>query len=1234
MPGKFSFYKNGITNKIPVKELSLASAIDLIRGNTFKDDVDRLRTSDNESIRKVVKNGLAYFTFSGTFKQRVATGLIQHSNIICLDFDDVADIPAKKDLATANPHVLGCFLSPSGTGLKVLVHVDGNSHLDTFFALEALFAGLGMEVDKSGKDTSRACFVSYDPEAYFNPDATQFTVDVQAAQVLKQAPAAVAKPHVPLADEEKTLKRIEFVVTQLEEQGIDITDAYENWLEVGFALASVGEQARDFYHRVCQFNAGYTEKDANYKFNDALQKGRFQNPAKFFVLAKAAGVEISLPKELKSVTSKDGKYEILNVGGTAVFTEASPDGKQTATAKSKPLPFEIANVTANQPYWHLCTDDALFAALAAEGTPNLVGSVMATTKEVCDQLRAFGSKVRVISHKPWDDFDLCDSLTAQRFLISIKHGDDDFISYAKYLTKFYATNDIVGSDDSDESKIENMLTLCEHISYFPNAFERDEIAKDIAKACKSSKATIAKEINSFLNTREKDVVQNLPEDENALPAWIDASFYWTYGFYWLLDGPLKTGIYFMTSNGPKRLTNFVLTPLIHVYTQQASGNRRFTEVNNGWIKTVLQLESKAFTSMEFFDTVITGEGPFFTLDGFTKSHLNKLRAYYLLEYPKCFELNTLGWQPEGFFSFSNIIYKDTLLEYNKYGFAQVGDYNYLSMGASNALEGIRAEDDLYKNDKFLVYNQSPIDFKKWAELMVAVYPDHGAMGITYVLMTVFRDILFKRNNNFPILYPFGPVGSGKSKFGESICNFFTHDMSMLNLSNPTDFSFFSVLGRFTNVAIGLNEFDENTIRENIFTAIKGAYDGEGRQKGTGQKNKTTTQAINVAIVLIGQFLSTKDDNSVLTRTIPCKITEDSNRTPEKVARYDELKKYEKQGISSLICDVMDHRQYMADNFIPRFSTVINELKDGLTRDGIAAKNRIVENFSVALTVASIMSERLPLGFLYNTFFEHCKKEIAKMGSVMSESNAMGQFWKTVEFLLDQRLIHQGEHFRVETCDHVRLTIERKPVEKKFEKPTKILFLRLGTVHMLYLSEIRKQTGKTGQNEQTILTYMKDQESYIGSNPSSGFATERGEKINTSSYVFDYDLLNVNLERYRDDAVKEVTLKGKLLKEGRIEEIINVEKLRFTLVQDEGYTNGEGHYINKEILTDCYSMDLIKSYQMKRGLPVQITGTLSERKSGDKVYRSMQVSQIIFQDTITADEKSAAEVDAMFGEVRA
>ena len=65
------------------------------------------------------------------------------------------------------------FVSPSGDGLKWIIPIDTSQtpHSEYFTAVaKYVLQTYCIEVDKSGRDISRACFLAYDPNAFIHPN--------------------------------------------------------------------------------------------------------------------------------------------------------------------------------------------------------------------------------------------------------------------------------------------------------------------------------------------------------------------------------------------------------------------------------------------------------------------------------------------------------------------------------------------------------------------------------------------------------------------------------------------------------------------------------------------------------------------------------------------------------------------------------------------------------------------------------------------------------------------------------------------------------------------------------------------------------------------------------------------------------------------------------------------------------------------------------------------------------
>ena len=65
---------------------------------------------------------------------------------------------------------------------------------------------------------------------------------------------------------------IESYINALEQSGIDITDTYDKWRDIGFAISEeYGEAGRDYYHRISKNYSGYDHKECDEQYNKCLQ---------------------------------------------------------------------------------------------------------------------------------------------------------------------------------------------------------------------------------------------------------------------------------------------------------------------------------------------------------------------------------------------------------------------------------------------------------------------------------------------------------------------------------------------------------------------------------------------------------------------------------------------------------------------------------------------------------------------------------------------------------------------------------------------------------------------------------------------------------------------------------------------------------------------------------------------------------------------------------------------------
>jgi hypothetical protein len=311
---KFSYFKAPVTRTKPYKDISLADVYMVLSGHWFKKETERLRQiTDPDANRKYKSEHFPFVTFSGTFRTRRESGLINHSNLLVLDFDKLEDVEKLKNQLLRDKHFETelLFTSPNGNGLKWVVSINVNgkyNHGDWFEAISNyLQHAYKIEVDKSGRDVSRVCFLCFDEDAFLHPRHGKmdrywpgeiFTIERKKfypGKWLEKPKQTYKTTQTPM---DKNLTRIKYhvevILRRIENYRIDLTCSYEDWIRLGFAFADeFGETGRSYFHRVSKFYQTYNPLETDQQYDLCLKSNRTGVTIKtFFAAARDAGVNI------------------------------------------------------------------------------------------------------------------------------------------------------------------------------------------------------------------------------------------------------------------------------------------------------------------------------------------------------------------------------------------------------------------------------------------------------------------------------------------------------------------------------------------------------------------------------------------------------------------------------------------------------------------------------------------------------------------------------------------------------------------------------------------------------------------------------------------------------------------------------------------------------------------------------------------------------------------------------
>lgn len=254
------------------KEISVAEVIRSIKNGKYSNEIRQLRfflENDEKEKYDTHKKRLPGVTFCANFLGNRKKELIKsYHNLLVIDIDKLEDdeLERTKNILNEDKYVFTFWTSPSKNGMKGLIYLEfkvnielqniDNAHKHAFKQVTNYFkTNYSIELDISGSDTTRLCFLSYDPDLVFKKDIVPFFVEETTEELFKI-------PELPIKDESKeevlkilntslknllnnpknknkprAKKTIIKIIKYLKRNSLSITSTYDNWYRVAYAIA-------------------------------------------------------------------------------------------------------------------------------------------------------------------------------------------------------------------------------------------------------------------------------------------------------------------------------------------------------------------------------------------------------------------------------------------------------------------------------------------------------------------------------------------------------------------------------------------------------------------------------------------------------------------------------------------------------------------------------------------------------------------------------------------------------------------------------------------------------------------------------------------------------------------------------------------------------------------------------------------------------------------------------------
>lgn len=579
-------------------------------------------------------------------------------------------------------------------------------------------------------------------------------------------------------------------------------------------------------------------------------------------------------------------------------------------------------------------------------------------------------------------------------------------------------------------------------------------------------------------------------------------------------------------------SNFVLRPISHI--ESAMNPKRLYEIINcDGISKVIEFNQRDLTSISAFKTIIEGLGNFLWKTDDTCLML--LKSYLYRETETCTEITQIGWHKQGFWAWANGVFTDHFIPVDKYGIVRIEQGNFYLPAFSNQF---RFDPSVFQSERRFVFSdKGKITLYDYTSKLIDVFGDNAMIGILFYINTLFRDVIVRRTNNFPILNLFGPKGAGKSELCHSLLQFFGNHPKGPNINNTSKPALGDHIAQAANAIAAIEEY-KNSIEFEKIEFLKGLYDSTGRTKMNMERDKKKeTTAVDCSIALVGQEMPTADI-ALYSRLLftPFYKTEYSEA---EVKRFENLKNIEKEGLTHITHELLLLRKIFIDNYDKAWEQASEALKQYLKNEVV--EERIAKNWTMILTGYYALQNEIELPFSIEKATEIFAIAMRRQNVETKKGSDVANFWSIVEYLVKDGLIENEIDYRI---DHLA-RIKTDTADYKWEEVHTIIRVDHTRIFALYRKHAKQIIDLTLPLP-TLEYYLKNSKEYLGKMKSVPFKVRdvvTGENLSdkvvpkaedfedqenlkkkkyhiTTALCFEYNQLgiNVHFDNSSDDSV--------------------------------------------------------------------------------------------------------------------
>lgn len=522
------------------------------------------------------------------------------------------------------------------------------------------------------------------------------------------------------------------------------------------------------------------------------------------------------------------------------------------------------------------------------------------------------------------------------------------------------------------------------------------------------------------------------------------------------------------------VSNFIIEILQHMNDEKFP--MKLIRIKNIFGKEkVFDTLSDNINSPQKFDTMVTDHGNY-RFDG-NRKQLLTLRAYLMDKMGVGRKIDVLGWQADGkFWCWNNlaVLEDGTEMPIDENGMLVINNVHYYVPSANVIYASNPYKFDAQKRFRVIT---SKYSIALFMQEVYAVHREHAISGLLFAIASLFRDVVVEKLNKFPILFLYGPGGTGKDELAEIVQSFVGVAQTAINLEAGLSTGKASIreLAQFTNGISQLSEYKRGN--SEVDGMLKQIWDCRGYKRGNIESHiGVDSIPVESSVILTGNDFP--EPEALIQRLIWNEMVKNQFSSSQ-IVRFDGLKDIMGCGVSGFGNELLKHRKL----FTEKFEKTQRNWKAIIKERFPEATVRMGFNLSILGAAYEIFKDIVVFPFSQNEIMDHFGRGLDQQIRKINSSSILVRFWECFITSMRGNLEDRIQARRIVNIEGPKLYIQWTHCFGKIRRQWYILY------------------QESAPNQATVLEQLEKAGYFIDKMSAYSFDVGR-RAVRSSAFVFD------------------------------------------------------------------------------------------------------------------------------------